>query len=69
MDLRFWRENYGFMFLAGKLWVYVFGRKIMGLCFWWKIMGLYFLVEKLRVYFFLILSFVYLRNLEKYYFY
>jgi len=32
-DLRFWRENHGFMFLAGKLGVYVFGGKIMGLLF------------------------------------
>jgi len=33
MYLCFWRENYGFTFLAGKLQVYVFGEKITGVRF------------------------------------
>jgi len=33
MGLHFFRENYGFMFLAEKLQVYVFGGKITGLRF------------------------------------
>jgi len=41
------------MFLAGKLWVYVFGGKITGLFFWRENYGFTFLAGKLRVYRFL----------------
>jgi len=42
----------GFTFMVGKLRFYVFGGKIMGLCFWRENYGFIFLAGKLWVYVF-----------------
>ncbi|CAL9218704.1 unnamed protein product, partial [Arabidopsis halleri] len=45
-NLRFWRENHRFIFLAGKSRIYVFGGKITDLRFWRENHGFTFLAGK-----------------------